>query len=332
MASIKRILSLLLLAAIAAAVAVALWAHLPLTRSDGAPISFEIKAGSSVRGSARQIAAAGVPVNPTLLALLARLSRTASHIKAGTYELKPGTTPIELLAQLVHGEVAQEAVAIIEGWTFDQMRAAVDANPDIRHDTLGMSDAALLAQIDPAYHAAEGLFFPDTYMFAKGTSDLQIYKEAHELMLRHLNEEWAKRAPGLPYKTPYDALIMASIIEKETGQTAERGRIAAVFINRLKQGMLLQTDPTVIYGMGKNFHGNIRKNDLSADTPYNTYVHPGLPPTPIALPGMQSLLAALNPVSSDALYFVSRGDGTTEFSASLADHNRAVNKYQREQR
>ncbi|OWW22968.1 endolytic transglycosylase MltG, partial [Noviherbaspirillum denitrificans] len=293
------------------------------------PIEFEVKPGSSVRSTADQIAAAGVPLNPDLFHLLARFSGKGARLKAGNYELKPGTTPTTLIDQLVRGEFAQESLAIIEGWTFKQMRQAIDAHPKIKHETAGLSDKDLLAKITTDYKYPEGLFFPDTYLFAKGASDLQIYRQAHTLLQKRLEEAWNNRAPSVPYKSAYEALIMASIIEKETGQKSERNMIAAVFVNRLKRGMLLQTDPTVIYGMGERFQGNIRKKDLETDTPYNTYTRAGLPPTPIALPGAESLAAALNPAASDVLYFVSRGNGTSEFSNNLADHNRAVNKYQR---
>lgn len=228
----------------------AFWSHVPIIGPDSQPIEFEVKAGSGVRGSTQQIAAAGVPVNPTLLALLARLTGKSSRLKAGNYELKPGTTPLALINQLVRGEFAQESLAIIEGWTFKQMRQAIAAHPALKHDTANLSDKELLEKITTEYTRPEGLFAPDTYLFAKGVSDLQIYKQAHALMLKRLNDEWARRNPDLPYKNPYEALIMASIVEKETGQKAERDLVAAVFVNRLKKGMLLQTDPTVIYGMG----------------------------------------------------------------------------------
>lgn len=326
---IKKLFVAAVAFAVLCASMLAYWAYQPITGAGTAPIPFVIKSGSSVKSSADQIATAGVPVNPTLLHLLARLSGQSTKLKAGNYELKPGTTPIALIDQLVRGEFAQEAIAIIEGWTFKQMRQAIDAHPSIRHDTAGLSDKDLMAKIASDFKTAEGLFFPDTYLFAKGASDIQIYKQAHALLLRRLDDAWSKRESGLPYKTPYEALIMASIIEKETGQRSERNMIAAVFVNRLKRGMLLQTDPTVIYGMGETFNGNIRRKDLEKDTPYNTYTRTGLPPTPIALPGSESLHAALNPARSDVLYFVSRGNGTSEFSNNLADHNRAVNKYQR---
>ncbi|MBI3230256.1 MAG: endolytic transglycosylase MltG, partial [Burkholderiales bacterium] len=217
----------------------------------------------------------------------------------------------------------------IEGWTFAQMRAAVAEHPGLKHDTVKLSNKELLEKLNLEFKQAEGLFFPDTYRFAKGVSDLQIYKQAHGAMMRKLAQSWDKREPNLPYKNAYQALVMASIVEKETGQKAERDMIAGVFVNRLRQGMLLQTDPTVIYGMGDKYQGKIHKRDLETDTPYNTYTRAGLPPTPIALPGAASLTAAMMPAKTNALYFVARGDGSSEFSNNLVDHNRAVNKYQR---
>jgi UPF0755 protein len=277
------------------------------------------------------MATAGVPVNTFLFGVLARVTGKAGQIKAGSYELKPGTSPRRLITQLVRGEFAQESLTIIEGWTFRQMRQAVDAAPNLKHDTAKLSDQELLAKVAPDYKAPEGLFFPDTYLFAKGASDMSIYKQAHEMMMKRLKAAWEKRDPGLPYTDPYQALIMASLVEKETGQKSERSMIAGVFVNRLKAGMLLQTDPTVIYGMGDKYDGKIRKKDLETDTPYNTYTRAGLPPTPIALPGVQSLAAAMAPAKTEALYFVSRGDGTSHFSVNLNEHNKAVNQYQRNQ-
>jgi UPF0755 protein len=326
---IKKLLILLVLLAVAAAAATGYWATRPIIGADRQAIPFTVLAGSSVRDTAQQIADADVPLNASLFALLVRFSGKSAKLKAGSYDLKPGTSPLRLIDQLVRGEYAQESLAIIEGWSFRQMRLAIAQHSSLKHDTAQWSDAELLAKIAPDYKHPEGLFFPDTYLFAKGSSDLQIYRRAHALMLKQLADAWDKRDPALPYKSPYDALIMASIVEKETGHKAERGMIAGVFVNRLKQGMLLQTDPTVIYGLGAKFDGNIRKRDLLTDTPYNTYVRPGLPPTPIALAGTESLHAALHPARTDAIYFVSRGDGTSVFSAKLEDHNRAVNKYQR---
>jgi UPF0755 protein len=326
---IKKILVIIVILSLAAAAGLVFWAQEPIIGADRKPIEFSIKSGSGVRSSMEQIAAAGVPVNPVLLGLLARLRGKSTRLKAGNYELKPGTTPLALIDQLVRGEFAQEGLAIIEGWTFRQMRKAIAEHPALKHDTAHLSDKELLAKVTPDYTHPEGLFFPDTYRFAKGSSDLQVYKQSHALMQKRIEEEWARRDPSVPYKNPYEALIMASIVEKETGQKLERDMIAGVFVNRLKRGMLLQTDPTVIYGIGDKFDGNIRKRDLETDTPYNTYKRTGLPPTPIALPGSEAIAAALKPAKTDALYFVSRGNGTSHFSSNLPDHNRAVNKYQR---
>ena len=328
MALIKKLLVTGVVVGLAAAGGFSWWTKHALT-SGGEPIEFTINPGSGVASSAQQMVAAGVPINPTMFAILARLTGDAARIKAGSYELKPNTSPRRLLTQLVRGEFAQEAVTIIEGWTFRQMRQAISAHNRLKHDTVKLSDQELMAKISTEFKEPEGMFFPDTYLFAKGSSEIEIYKRAHQAMLDHLNAAWEKRNKELPYKTPYEALIMASIVEKETGQKSERNMIAGVFVNRLRTGMLLQTDPTVIYGMGTNYAGQIRKKDLQTDTPYNTYTRGGLPPTPIALPGLQSLHAALDPAETPALYFVARGDGTSHFSNNLPDHNRAVNRYQR---
>jgi UPF0755 protein len=308
------------------------WAGQPITTADSPVIPFAIAQGSGVAGAAQQMASSGVPVNGFLFGVLARITGKASQIKAGSYELKPETTPRRLLTQLVRGEYAQESLTIIEGWTFRQMRQTVDAAPNLKHETAKLSDKELLARVvgDGKYTTPEGLFFPDTYLFAKNSSDLQIYRQAHEMMMKRLKAAWEKRESNLPYTDPYQALIMASLVEKETGQKSERAMIAGVFVNRLKTGMLLQTDPTVIYGMGERYDGKIHKKDLETDTPYNTYTRAGLPPTPIALPGVESLAAALMPAKTEALYFVSRGDGTSHFSANLNEHNKAVNQYQRQ--
>jgi UPF0755 protein len=310
-------------------VALVFWVNQSILTADQATIEFSIKPGSGASAVAQQMVLAGVPINPTLFSLLVRVNLQSTQLKAGSYALKPGTTPLRLLQQLVRGEFVQASLSIIEGWRFAQMRSAIDSNPALKHDTAHMKDQEILQKINSTYTMAEGLFFPDTFLFAKGSSDLQIYQQAHIALIKHLNDAWLVRDTSLPYKSPYDALIMASIIEKETGQKSERNMIAAVFINRLKMGMLLQTDPTVIYGMGKYYQGKIYKRDLIRDTPHNTYTRSGLPPTPIALPGAASLAAAFNPAKTDALYFVARGDGTSQFSNNLMDHNRAVNKYQR---
>ncbi len=325
---IKNLIVLCFLIAASAAGGFYYWSQLAMDM-DGAKKEFTIQPGSSVRAAARQIEAAGVPAPAMLFEALARWSGKANRLKAGSYEIESGSTPLALLDKLVRGDFSQASVAIIEGWTFAQMRKLIDAHPNLRHDTSQLSEAELIRKINPELSYAEGMFYPDTYLFAKGSSDLQVYQQAYALQMKKLDEAWQARANGLPYKNKQEALIMASIIEKETGQQAERPLIAAVFVNRLKTGMLLQTDPTVIYGMGAKYQGKIYKKDLLTDTPYNTYTRPGLPPSPIALPGLASITAALNPASSDALYFVARGDGTSHFSTNLSEHNRAVNQYQR---
>jgi len=323
----KLILSGLFLAALAAGLMY--WQAtrpLPLTTS---PLDFNIVPGSSLRSAAQQAADAGIGMQPQLLVLLGRLYRVESQIKAGSYQVASGISLLDLLRKLTRGDVTQAEIAFIEGWTFRQMRERLDAHPQLRHDSRGLKDEEILRRLGITQTAAEGWFFPDTYLFAKGSSDLQVLDRAHRLMLSNLERAWAGRADGLPYRNPYEALIMASIVEKETGRDADRAQIAAVFVNRLRRGMLLQTDPTVIYGLGEAFDGNLRKRDLLADTPYNTYTRGGLPPTPIALPGLSSLRAALNPENSDALYFVARGDGSSHFSRTLDEHNRAVARYQK---
>lgn len=282
-----------------------------------------------MRVAAREIAAAGAGIEPWLLIALARLLRVESSIKAGSYEVVHSTTLLDLLRKLTRGDVTQAEVLLVEGWTFRQVRERLDAHPDLRHDSAGLPESELLSRLGASEAAAEGLFFPDTYLFAKRSSDLDLLARAYRAMQRHLAREWQSRADGLPYREAYQALIMASIVEKESGRDEDRPLIAGVFVNRLRQGMLLQTDPTVIYGLGGAFDGNLRKRDLLADTPYNTYTRRGLPPTPIALPGLASLRAALHPAASDALYFVARGDGSSHFSRTLDEHNEAVSRYQR---
>lgn len=329
MAAIKKIIVYLVLLAFSASAFIIFWAREPLTTAESMPVEFTIKPGSSVRSAARAMRDAGVPATPALMELLARALGKAGSIKAGSYQLRPGSTPLALLDMLVRGETIQESLTIIEGWTFAQMRAEVARHKWLRHDSVSLSEQEFMAKVAPGYDKPEGLFYPDTYLFARGSSDLLIYQQAHAQMKKVLEQAWARRASDVPYKTPYEALIMASIVEKETGLQTERKQIAAVFVNRLKRGMLLQTDPTVIYGMGARFDGNIRKQDLLTDSPYNTYMRSGLPPTPIALAGSAALEAALNPAPSSDLFFVARGDGSSQFSESLADHNKAVNKYQR---
>lgn len=293
------------------------------------PIEFTLKPGSSLASVAAQLHQQGIIKETWLFEILARVLGDATRLKAGHYTLKNAVTPFELLQKLTEGETSLREIVFIEGWTFRQMRAALNAHPAIRHDTARMSDAQIRAALKIPETHLEGLFFPAKYYIDSGNSDLSILRRAYETMQARLAAEWAARQPGLPYATPHEALTMASIIEKETGVTNERSLIAAVFINRLRNGMRLQTDPTVIYGLGSTFDGNLKRNDLLTDTPYNTYTRAGLPPTPIAMPGLGSIHAALNPVSSGMLYFVSKGDGSHVFSDNLADHNRAVLRYQK---
>jgi UPF0755 protein len=292
------------------------------------PVEFEIPAGTRFRGAALRIEQAGVSIGRIQFELLARGLERAQDVKAGSYELATAPTPLELLDKLTRGDVTQAEVRFIEGWTFRQLRAALDANTFVRHDTQGLTDVQILERLNAPEKHPEGLFFPDTYLFSKGASDLNVFRRAYHATQRHLAREWAGRSQAVPYKSPYEALIMASIVEKETGRAEERDQIAGTLVNRLKIGMLLQVDPTVIYGIGESFDGNLRKIHLQTDGPYNTYLRPGLPPTPIAAAGLASLRAALQPAKTEALYYVSRGDGSSAFSRTLEEHNRAVRKYQ----
>ncbi|MEW6689130.1 MAG: endolytic transglycosylase MltG [Pseudomonadota bacterium] len=292
------------------------------------PAQFEIPQGARFRGAARRIEEAGIAVGALRFEILARALGRDLGIKAGSYELAAAPTPLELLDKLTRGDVTQDEVRLTEGWTFRQLRAALDASPSLRHDSKGMDDAQLLKKLGAAEPHPEGLFFPDTYLFVKGTSDLHVLRRSYQAMQRHLAREWQARDPASPYASPYAALTMASLVEKETGRAAERELIAGVLVNRLRAGMLLQVDPTVIYGLGEKFDGNLKKIHLQTDGPYNTYTRAGLPPTPIAAPSLASLRAALKPAKTAALYYVARGDGTSEFSRTLEEHNRAVRKYQ----
>lgn len=292
-------------------------------------VAFDIRPGSGLRATTRTIVDAGLPLIPWQFVMLGKLSGKESDIKAGSYEVNQGVTPWQLLEKLTRGDVTQSDITFVEGITFRQLRSVLDAHPDVQHETTGWTDAEILSRLGVVETHPEGLFFPDTYVFAKQQSDLAILRRSYQSLQKHLRSEWENRDVSLPYSSPYQALIMASIIEKETGHPNDRPQVAAVFINRLRRGMHLQTDPTVIYGMGQAFDGNLRKRDLLTDTPYNTYTRAGLPPTPIALPGLASIRVALSPPVSDKLYFVSRGDGSSEFSRTLEEHNRAVNRYQR---
>jgi len=328
-------MSLLVLAFLAGLVvfgAAGWWLHEPLTlkpQPGSLVLDLEIEPGTPAQRVAGVVAASGVDVQPVLLYAWFRLSGQARQIKAGSYEITPGTTPRKLLSMLVRGEESLKSVTLVEGWNFRQVRAALQKAEALKPDTQGLGAEAIMAQLGkPGVHP-EGRFFPDTYTYAKGSSDLAVLKRAARAMDKRLEAAWALRSADTPLKTPDEALILASIVEKETGKPSDRPEIGGVFSNRLRIGMMLQTDPTVIYGMGEQFDGNLRKRDLLADTPYNTYTRTGLPPTPIAMPGKAALLAAVQPAQTKALYFVARGDGTSQFSSSLDEHNRAVNKYQR---
>lgn len=300
-------------------------APLPFRES---PVRIEVSKGAGARSVAIELNRKGVQVEPWLFSLAGRWRGDADKMKAGVYQLEAPMTVRSLYEKLVKGEVLLKEVRFIEGWTFAQMRAAMAQHGDLVQDSRGLSESQLLARIGAAETQAEGLFFPSTYSFSPGSSDLDIFRQAYRQQRKLLEDAWASRAPDLPIATPYQALILASVIEKETGRDADRDKVAGVFVNRLRKGMLLQSDPTTIYGMGASFDGNLRRRDLQADTPYNTYTRAGLPPTPIALPGKASLIAATRPARIDALYFVARGDGSSEFSNDLSAHNRAVAKFQ----
>lgn len=290
-------------------------------------VDYVIDLGSTPRQIAQTMQAAGIDVSVHGFTWLARVSGRDKLLQAGAYEARAGDTPWVLLERMANGDMTQQRLTFPEGWTFAQMRAALDADPEIRHDTPSLSAAEIAQRLGLDTESPEGLFYPDTYVYAPGSSDLDILRRAALAGRQVLAREWAQRAPDLPLTDPYQALILASIIERETGHGADRAKIAGVFLNRLRRGMPLQTDPTVIYGLGADYQGRLRKKDLERDTPWNTYTRVGLPPTPIASPGRAALEAVLHPEHSAYLYFVSRGDGTSEFSTNLPAHNRAVGKY-----
>ena len=325
---VRRLFALFILAILAVAAAYA-WVTrhaLPLPEE---PFAFTVRSGATLRAVAHELTAAGVlPADWTLVAL-ARFQGVDRTIKAGNYEIPAGTTLRGLLAKLTQGDVTQTSFTIVEGWSLRDLREALRADSDVTKTVVDLPDGELMRAIGATEAQAEGWFFPDTYFFVAGATDAALLARANRTMRQRLETAWASRAAGVPLNSPYEALVLASIVEKETGRAADRPLIASVLENRLQHGMRLQADPTVIYGLADRFDGNLTRRDLDNDTAYNTYLRDGLPPTPIALPGQASLDAVLHPPPTPYLYFVSRGDGSSEFSANLADHNRAVAKYQK---
>ncbi len=323
------LLAVTLLAA-ALAVAAYLWRTfdrpLPM-RSDR--VEFRVANGASARSIAHAIRAAGVGLNELEFIAVARATGATRQLRAGRYAIEAGMSMKSLVQMLQQGDVLRERITIVEGQTFHDLRVLLADTAELEHDSARLSGPELLRAIGAPEAHPEGLFAPDTYLFDPGSSDLDLLRRAYRIQSERLQRAWNARPSGLPYRNAYEALIMASIVEKETGQPEERRRIAGVFVNRQRRGMPLQTDPTVIYGLGDHYDGRLHRRDLDADSPYNTYVRSGLPPTPIALPGSAAIEAALNPETTPALYFVARGDGTSEFSATLAEHNRAVDRFQR---
>ena len=306
------------------------WVQHPLDTRQ-ATLDLSIEPGTSAKAIAQAVADAGAQNSPELLYAWFRLSGQSRQMRAGSYEIAPGTSPQRLLSMLVRGEESLRTVTVVEGWNWRQVRQALAKAENLRPDSRPLTDEALMIQLGRPGVAPEGRFYPDTYSYAKGTSDLAVLQRAMKAMDKHLQQAWAARQPDASLQSPEQALILASIVEKETGKAQDRAQISGVFNNRLRIGMRLQTDPTVIYGLGEAFDGNLRRVHLTTDNPWNTYTRSGLPPTPIAMPGKASLLAAVQPAKTSAIYFVAKGDGSSHFSVTLDEHNRAVNRYQRGQ-
>ena len=325
---LKRLFVTLLVLSLLAGAAASWWVLRPLPLAKPT-VDVSIAPQTPVRGIAQAAVEAGITVQPELLYALFRLSGQSRKLRAGSYEISEGNTALDVLRKFTRGEESLKAITLIDGWTFRQFRAALDKAEGLKHDTRQLSDSELMEKLGLPDVAPEGRFFPDTYTYGKGTSELHVMQRAANAMVKQLAAAWGQRAGGLQVKTQDQALILASIIEKETGRESDRTTISRVFHNRLAIDMPLQTDPTVIYGLGESFDGNLRRVDLRTDHPWNTYTRKGLPITPIAMPGRNALLAAVQPADSKALYFVARGDGTSEFSATLEAHNAAVNRYQR---
>jgi UPF0755 protein len=335
MMPVKRVLmgllTLSLLAVLVLAGSVWLWLDRPLgmpaTVSAQEPMDVAIAPGTSARALAKQLTRAGIDAPDWALFAYFRLSGDSRRIQAGSYEFNPGLTPKTLLDKLVRGDQAFRQITLIEGWNYRQVFQAIESARDVQQDTAAMDVSEVMVLIGKTGVHPEGQFFPDTYRFPKNAKASSILRMASVSLDRKLAQAWAERDDGLPLKSPREALILASIIEKETGAPQDRADIGGVFINRMRIGMRLQTDPTVIYGLGERFDGNLRKVDLQTDTVYNTYTRAGLPPTPIAIPSYASMLAAVQPSDTKAFYFVARGDGTSQFSVTLAEHNAAVRRY-----
>jgi UPF0755 protein len=325
---LRWLVLLVVLACACMAAATWWWLQHPLPLASDA-VEVSVAPGTSPKTVAEKWVQAGVQTPPEFLWLYFRASGKAPQMRAGNYSIERGITPPQLLERMLRGESIMEVVRITEGWTFKQMRDALAQAPSLKPTTKDMSEAQIMAALGLPNVPAEGRFFPDTYHYSRGATDMTVLRAAQQMLQKKLDAAWAERAKDVPLKSIDEALIMASIVEKETGLEADRTKVSSVFNNRLRIGMPLQTDPTVIYGLGASFDGNLRKKDLQTDTPYNTYTRKGLPPTPIALPGGNSIKAALQPAPSKALYFVARGDGSSVFSENLSDHNRAVNQYQR---
>ncbi|MCA0326643.1 MAG: endolytic transglycosylase MltG [Proteobacteria bacterium] len=324
----RRLLAFLVVMAVAAGAAGWWWTQQPLTLAADT-VEVSVPRGASLRSAAAKAVEGGVRTSPELLRWYFRLAGRDQTIQSGEYEVTRGMRPADLLDKLVRGDRIVLTVTLVEGWTFKQVRQALARAEHLSSDTAQLSGAELMAALGKAGVSPEGRFFPDTYQYAKKSGDLAVLRQAMQLMDKRLAAAWEARAPNLPLKSPEEALILASIVEKETGRANDRAEIAGVFINRLNLGMPLQTDPTVIYGLGERFDGDLKRSHLAADTPYNTYTRRGLPPTPIAMPGKAALMAAVQPATTKALYFVARGDGGSHFSQSLDEHNRAVNRFQR---
>ena len=331
--SVRRAALLTVSLALVAAVA---WGWYSFSRFSSAPlevhtagVTLDVERGTSLRGIVGQLRARGLShASPLYWRALAGQMRVAGRLHAGEYAIAVGTTPRQLLGYMAEGKVLQRNFTIVDGWTFSQLREALAGAAKLHHDSAALDDATLMRRLGAAGDSPEGRFLPETYAYVKGDSDLDILRRAHAAMTATLAALWPQRDKDLPLATPYDALILASIVEKETGRADERAQIAGVFVRRLRNRMLLQTDPSVIYGMGASYAGNIRRSDLVADTPYNTYTRAGLPPTPIALPGKPAIEAALHPLPGDTLYFVARGDGSHVFARTLQEHHRNVVCYQ----